>query len=187
MVKVRLFCWWCCVCCFVLLTLCIFLLYFYEPTMTTTKLPLVGWLKFFELNWIVHICCLCDCGLVFLPQLFSDQRLSQFSCSNLIYVCCRSVTWVQVTVQGHAHQFNSLRPRISPQLSESWGDLWTSLMSRVWLHFCAVYHTFSQNEIRGCAIDGVYVCCIYLHARWELLQVILVFVVVFMCHLLSAN
>ena len=25
---------------------------FYKPTMTTTKLPLVGWLKFFELNWI---------------------------------------------------------------------------------------------------------------------------------------
>ena len=33
MVKVRLF-----VCCIVLLTLCIF----YEPAMTTTKLPLVG-------------------------------------------------------------------------------------------------------------------------------------------------
>ena len=44
MVKVRLFCWWCCVCCIVLLTLCIF---FNEPAMTTTKLPLVGWLKLF--------------------------------------------------------------------------------------------------------------------------------------------
>ena len=44
MVKVRLF-----VCCIVLLTVCIF----YEPAMTTTKLPLVGWLKF--LNWITQI------------------------------------------------------------------------------------------------------------------------------------
>ena len=26
------------------------LLLFYEPAMTTTKLPLVGWLQFFELN-----------------------------------------------------------------------------------------------------------------------------------------
>ena len=50
MVKVRLFSWWCCVCCIVLLTLCSF--FFYEPAMTTTKLPLVGWLKFF-LNWTV--------------------------------------------------------------------------------------------------------------------------------------
>ena len=46
-------CWWCCVCCIVLLTLCVFFcLVFYEPAMTTTNLPLVGWLKFFELNWI---------------------------------------------------------------------------------------------------------------------------------------
>ena len=42
MVKVRLFCWWCCVCCIVLLTSCILFLCFYEPAMTTTKLPLVG-------------------------------------------------------------------------------------------------------------------------------------------------
>ena len=50
MVKVRLFCWWCCVCCIVLLTLCCCFLFsvFYEPAPwpATTKLPLVGWLKF---------------------------------------------------------------------------------------------------------------------------------------------
>ena len=42
------------VCCIVLLTLGIF----YEPARTTTKLPLVGWLKF--LNWIElkHTCTL---------------------------------------------------------------------------------------------------------------------------------
>ena len=67
MVKVRLFCWWCCVCCIVVLTLCFllrfvvvlfcfsfflknlfsFFSFLFEPAMTTTKLPLVGWLKFF--------------------------------------------------------------------------------------------------------------------------------------------
>ena len=54
-VKVRLFCWWCCVCCIVLLTLCccFFICIFYEPAMTTKKLPLVGWLKVFEFNWTV--------------------------------------------------------------------------------------------------------------------------------------
>ena len=58
MVKVRLFRWWCCVCCIVLLTLWFLLAFFFlnEPAMTTIKLPLVGWLKFFlnriELNWI---------------------------------------------------------------------------------------------------------------------------------------
>ena len=36
------------VCSIVLLTLW----FFYEPAMTTTKLPLVGWLKFFEFNLI---------------------------------------------------------------------------------------------------------------------------------------
>ena len=59
MVKVRLFCWWSCVCCIVLLTFvffCLVFCLFYELAMTTTKLPLVGWLKFFwiELNWIEH-------------------------------------------------------------------------------------------------------------------------------------
>ena len=52
MVKVRLFCWCCCVCCIILLTLCFLFVCFHEPAMTTTKLPLAGWLKFFELNWI---------------------------------------------------------------------------------------------------------------------------------------
>ena len=49
MVKVRRFSWRCCLCCIVLL---IYVILFCEPAMTTTKLPLVGWLKFFELNWI---------------------------------------------------------------------------------------------------------------------------------------
>ena len=50
-VKVRLFCWWWCVYCIVLLTL----LLFYEPAMTTTKLSLVGWLKYFELNSLLGV------------------------------------------------------------------------------------------------------------------------------------
>ena len=48
MVKVRPFCWWCCVCCIVLFNFMYSL--FYEPTTTTTKLPLAGQLKFFKLN-----------------------------------------------------------------------------------------------------------------------------------------
>ena len=42
--------WWLCDCCIVLLTLCCCFLFsvVYEPAMTTTKLPLVGWLKFLK-------------------------------------------------------------------------------------------------------------------------------------------
>ena len=41
MVKVRPFCWRSCVCCCIVLFNCMYSL-FYEPSMTTTKLPLVG-------------------------------------------------------------------------------------------------------------------------------------------------
>ena len=51
--------WYSFVCCIVLLTLCIF----YEPAITTTTLPLVGWLKF--LNWIeLKNFVLCVSGIV---------------------------------------------------------------------------------------------------------------------------
>ena len=38
--------------------------------------------------------------------------------------------------------------------------------------------------VRGCTSSGVYVPCIYTHARWELLQATHVFIVVFVS---SAN
>ena len=42
------------------------------------------------------------------------------------------------------------------------------------------------TSTRGCTSDGVYVPCIYTHARWELLWVTQIFVVVFEWHVLSA-
>ena len=41
MVMVRPFCWWCCVCCCIVFLTIMYSL-FYEPAMTSTKLPLVG-------------------------------------------------------------------------------------------------------------------------------------------------
>ena len=81
MVKVRLFCWCCCICCIVLLTLCIII---YEPAMTTTKFPLVGWLQCFELNWTEKS--LLTNRLPILRNLADSKALSA-TCTNKTQHC----------------------------------------------------------------------------------------------------
>ena len=49
MVKVRLICWWCCVCCIVLLTLCISIL---RARHDHNKIAPCGMINIFKLNWI---------------------------------------------------------------------------------------------------------------------------------------
>ena len=53
MVKVRLFCWWCCVCCIVLFTLCILILWACHDHNKTAPCGMIK--VFLEFNWIICI------------------------------------------------------------------------------------------------------------------------------------
>ena len=61
---------------------------FYEPAMTTTKLPLVGWLKFFlnwiELNWIEMMMMIIN--IIISDYFFVVTNLSQLSSTLVINV-----------------------------------------------------------------------------------------------------
>ena len=52
---------------------------------------------------------------------------------------------------------------------------------------CQTSCQLTSPQIGGCTSCGVYVPCIYTHARWELPQTAQVFVVVLVWHVLSAN